>query len=585
MLDYQPNIVLSTQEYNVVGKRPVRPDGADKVTGKATYGADINLPGMLHGRVLRSPHAHARIKSLDTSRAAAHPGVKAVITGADLIQPSGRASELVEGAMVNMRFMSNNVMATDKVLYKGHAVAAVAATSPHLAEEALSLIDVEYEVLPPVMDAKDAMKKDAPLIHERLAAMSTASIRAGGVLDDDDTSTGTNIANHFEFRLGDLEEGFQQADVIVERDAHTVAVHQGYIEPHTGTAMWHADGNLTIWSSSQGHFMVRESTARLVGVPISKVKAIPMEIGGGFGAKLAIYCEPLAALLARKADAPVKVTMNRTEVFEASGPTSGTNVRVKLGATKDGKLTAAEAHLIFEAGAFPGSPVPGGAQCIMGAYDIPNTFIEGYDIVVNRPKTSAYRAPGSPAAAFSMEGAMDEMAEKLGMDPIEFRLLNSAKEGTRRATGPLMPKVGFIETLEAAKAHPHYSAKLEGPYRGRGVASGFWGNNTGPSSAVATITPDGVVNLAEGSPDIGGTRASVAQQLAEVLGIPFEDVRPQVADTDSIGFTSNTGGSGVTFKTGWACYTAAQDIKQQMLERAAKIWDVSLDDVEYVDGV
>jgi len=585
MLDYQPNIVLSTQEYNVVGKRPIRPDGADKVTGKAMYGADINLPGMLHGQVLRSPHAHARIKSLNTSRAAAYPGVKAVITGADLVQPSGRASELVEGAMTNMRFLSNNVMATDKVLYKGHAVAAVAATSPHVAEEALSLIDVEYEVLPPVMDAKDAMNKDAPLIHERLAAMSTASIRAGGVLDDDDPSQGTNVANHFEFTLGDLEEGFKQADVIVERDAYTVAVHQGYIEPHTGTAMWHADGNLTIWSSSQGHFMVRENTARLVGVPISKVKAIPMEIGGGFGAKLAIYCEPLAALLAKKANAPVKVTMNRTEVFEASGPTSGTNVRVKLGATKDGKLTAAEAHLIFEAGAFPGSPVPGGAQCIMGAYDIPNAYIEGYDIVVNRPKTSAYRAPGSPAAAFAMEGAIDELAEKLGIDPIEFRLLNSAKEGTRRATGPLMPKVGFIETLEAAKAHPHYSAQLEGPYRGRGVASGFWGNNTGPSSAVATITPDGVVNLAEGSPDIGGTRASVAQQLAEVLGIPFEDVRPQVVDTDSIGFTSNTGGSGVTFKTGWACYTAAQDIKQQMLERAAKIWDVSLDDVEYVDGV
>ena len=585
MLDYQPNIVLSTQEYNVVGKRPIRPDGADKVTGKAMYGADINLPGMLHGRVLRSPHAHARIKSVDTSRAAAYPGVRAVITGAELIQPSGRASELVEGAMVNMRFMSNNVMATGKVLYKGHAVAAVAATSPHVAEQALSLIDVEYEVLPPVMDAKDAMNEDSPLLHERLAAMSTASIRAGGVLDDDDPSDGTNIANHFEFTLGDLEEGFKQADVIVERDASTVAVHQGYIEPHSGTAMWHADGNLTLWSSSQGHFMVRESTARLVGVPISKVKAIPMEIGGGFGAKLAIYCEPLAALLARKADAPVKVTMSRTEVFEATGPTSGTNVRVKLGATKDGKLTAAEAHLIFEAGAFPGSPVPGGAQCIMGAYDIPNAYIEGYDIVVNRPKTSAYRAPGSPAAAFAMEGAIDEMAEKLGMDPIEFRLLNSAKEGTRRATGPLMPKVGFIETLEAAKAHPHYSAKLEGPYRGRGVASGFWGNNTGPSSAIATITPDGVVNLAEGSPDIGGTRASVSQQLAEVLGIPFEDVRPQVADTDSIGFTSNTGGSGVTFKTGWACYTAAQDIKGQMLERAAKIWDVSLDDVEYVDGV
>jgi CO/xanthine dehydrogenase Mo-binding subunit len=585
MLDYKPNIVLSTQEYKVVGTRPIRPDGADKVTGKARYSADISLPGLLYGKILRSPHAHARIKKLDTSKAAALPGVKAVVTSADLIEPNGRASDLAEGAMVNYKFLSNNVLAKDKALYKGHAIAAVAAASAHVAEQALSLIEVEYEVLPPVLSAKEAMKEDAPLVHERLAAMNTPSIRAGGVLDDDDPNKGTNIANHFEFRLGDIEKGFQEADVIVDKETSTVAVHQGYIEPHSGTAMWHEDGSLTIWSSSQGHFTVRDYTARLMGIPVSKVKAIPMEIGGGFGAKLTIYMEPVAAALARKAGAPVKVTMSRTEVFEATGPTSGTNVRVKIGATKDGRITAAEARLIFEAGAFPGSPVPGGAQCIMGAYDIPNAYIEGYDVVVNRPKTSAYRAPGSPAAAFAMETAIDELCEKLGMDPIDFRLLNSSKEGTRRATGPIMPKVGFIETLEAAKAHPHYSAPLEGKYQGRGVASGFWGNNTGPSSAIATVNPDGTVNLTEGSPDIGGTRASVAQQLAEVLGIPVEDVNPHVADTDSIGFTSNTGGSGVTFKTGWAAYTAAQDIKQQMIKRAAKIWDVSVEDVEYENGV
>ena len=585
MLDYKPNIVLSNQEYNVVGTRPVRPDGADKVTGKAHYSADINLPGLLYGKVLRSPHAHARIKSIDTSRAAAHPGVRAVVTSADIQQPSGRASELAEGAMVNYKFLSNNVLADGKALYKGHAIAAVAAASAHAAEEALKLIAVDYEVLPPVMDAKEAMQPDAPLVHERLAGMTTAAIRAGGVLDDDDPQNGTNIANHFEFKLGDLDQGFKDADVIVEKETATVAVHQGYIEPHCGTAQWHEDGSLTIWSSSQGQFMVRDYTARLVGIPVSKVKAIPMEIGGGFGAKLTVYMEPVAALLARKAGAPVKMTMSRTEVFEATGPTSGTNIKVKLGATREGRITAAAATLIFEAGAFPGSPVPGGAQCMMSAYDIPNAYIEGYDVVVNRPKTSAYRAPGSPAAAFALETAIDEICEKIGMDPIDFRLLNSSKEGIRRATGPLMPKVGFVETLEAAKAHPHWSAPLNGPYRGRGVASGFWGNNTGPSSAVALVQPDGTVSLTEGSPDIGGTRASVSQQLAEVLGIAVENVNPQIADTDSIGFTSNTGGSGVTFKTGLAAYTAAQDIKQQMIERAAKIWDVSTDNVEYIDGV
>ncbi|MGE3538240.1 MAG: xanthine dehydrogenase family protein molybdopterin-binding subunit [Candidatus Tectimicrobiota bacterium] len=584
MRPYEPNMVLSTQEYNVVGKRPVRHDGADKVTGKARYGADITLPGMLYGKVLRSPHAHARITSINTSKAEAYPGVRAVITSADMQKPSGRASELAEGAMVNFRFLSNNLLAEDKVLYKGHAVAAVAAASIHVAEEALKLIEVEYEVLPPVLTAEDAMQPGAPLLHERLAAMHTSRTRAGGVLDEDDASAGTNIANHFDFRLGDVEQGFQEAEIIVEKEVATVAVHQGYIEPHCGTAMWHEDGNLTVWSSSQGHFMVRDYTSRLVGIPVSKVTAIPMEIGGGFGAKLTVYMEPLAALLAKKAGAPVKVAMSRTEVFEATGPTSGTKIRVKLGATKDGRLTAASARLIFEAGAFPGSPVPGGAQCMMSAYDIPNAYIEGFDVVVNRPKSAAYRAPGSPAAAFAMETAIDELCEKLGMDPIEFRLLNSSKEGVRRATGPLMPKVGFIEVLEAAKNHPHYDTPLAGPYRGRGVASGFWGNNSGPSSAVALVLPDGTVSLTEGSPDIGGTRTSVSQQLAEVLGIPIEEVKPHIADTDSIGFTSNTGGSGVTFKTGMAAYTAAQDIKRQMLERVAKVWEVSPEDLEYVNG-
>ncbi len=585
MLDYKPNVVLSNKEYNVVGSRPIRHDGADKVTGRARYGADISMPGMLFGKILRSPHAHARIKSIDTSRAEALPGVKAIVTSDEMAQPSGNIVDLAEGALANARFMSNNILARDKVLYKGHAVAGVAATNSHIAEEALALIDVDYEVLPPIMDVMDAIKDDAPLVHERLANQYNAASRAGGTRSEDDAEKSTNIANRFEHKLGDLDKGFQEADVIVEKEVSTTAVHQGYIEPHSATAMWHRDGNLTVWSSSQGHFSVRENTARMLQIPVSKVKAIPMEIGGGFGAKLAVYLEPVAALLARKTGNPVKVTMSRTEVFEGTGPTSGTNIKVKLGATRDGRLVAAEAHLYFEAGAFPGSPVPGGAQCMMAAYDIPNAYIEGFDVVVNRPKTAAYRAPGSPAAAFAMETAIDELCEKLEMDPLEFRLLNSAKEGTRRVTGPLMPFVGFVATLEAAKSHPHYNTPLDGPFRGRGVATGFWGNGTGPSCATATVNPDGTVNLIEGSPDIGGTRASVSQQLAEVLGILAEDVKPQVGDTDTIGFTSNTGGSGVTFKTGWACYEAALDIKQQMIARAARIWEVSPDDVEFSGGI
>ncbi len=585
MLDYKPNIVLATGDYKVVGTRPIRHDGADKVTGQAKYGADIILPGLLHGKILRSPHAHARIKSIDTSKAEAAPGVHAVVTSADWEQPTGKVEDLAEGSIHNLRFMSNNILAYGKVLYKGHAVAAVAAANPHQAEEALALIEVDYEVLTPVHNFREAMKEGAPLLHERLETLSDPGLRAGGYKSDEDTAMGSNVANHFEFRVGDVEKGFQEADVIVEKETNTAAVHQGYIEPHTGTAMWQPDGSLTVWSSTQGHFNARDLLSRLLNMPVSKIKVIPMEIGGGFGAKGILYSEPVAALLAGKAGRPVKVTMSRTEVFEASGPTSATNIKIKVGATNNGKLVAGEAHLIYESGAFPGSPVPGGCNCIMGPYDIPNTYLEGSDVLVNHPKSAAYRAPGAPAAAFAMETAIDELCEKLGMDPLEFRLLNSAKEGTRRATGPLMPKVGLVETVQAAKDHPHYGTPLEGPYRGRGVASGFWGNGTGPASAMAMVNTDGTVSLVEGSADLSGTRVAFAQQLAEVLGIPAEEIKPTVGDTESIGFTSNSGGSGATFKSGWAVYEAGQDVKRQMIQRAAKIWDIPEEDVEYTDGV
>ena len=601
------NIVLSTQEYTVVGTRPIRHDGTDKVTGRAQYGADIKLPGLLYGKVLRSPHAHARIKSIDASRALALPGVKAVVTSAELPQPSGQAADLGEGAMTNPRFLSNNCLAGDKALYRGHAVAAVAATSPHIAELALSLIDVDYEVLPSVTNVRDAMKEDAPVLHERLATLSNLNMRPGGLRSEDDTGKASNIANQFVFELGDLEQGFKEADVVVEREFNTQSVHQGYIEPHSATAHWNADGNLTIWCSSQGHFNIRDQTAMVLGIPVSKVKVIPMEIGGGFGGKTLIYLEPVASLLSKKTGHPVKVNMSRTEVFEGTGPTSGGYMWVKMGATKDGRITAAEAYLAYEAGAFPGSPVNPGAQCIFGPYDIANARVEGYDVVSNKPKTAAYRAPGAPAAAFAAETVIDEICEKIGVDPLEFRLLNGAKEGTRRVSGPRFPRIGYLETVQATKEHEHYSAPLylphtskssldgsdqletktavQGKKRGRGVASGFWFNGTGPSCATASVNPDGTVSLVEGSPDIGGTRVAVAMQLAEVLGIAAEDVRPSVGDTDSVGWTSMTGGSAVAFKTGWASYEAAQDIQRQMIERVAKIWDISPDNVQYSSGV
>ena len=585
MLDYKPNMVLSNEEFNSVGKTPIRHDGADKVTGRAKYGADTKLAGMLYGKILRSPHAHAVIKSVDSSAAEALPGVYAVVTSADWPETSMKLTDLAEGSIHNLGFLSMNVLARGKALFKGHPVAAVAAVSPHVAEQAMALIKVDYDVLKPVLTAEEAMKPDAPILHDRLAAVSSPALRPGGLLEDDAESMQTNISNKFEFNLGDVEQGFKDADIIVEKETTTQAVHQGYIEPQAGVAHWQSDGNVTVWSSSQGQFTVRDQTARFLGIPVSRVKAIPMEIGGGFGAKGITYVEPVAALLSRKSGRPVKVQLTRTEVFEGTGPTSGTKIKVKLGATKDGKLIAGEAELIYEAGAFPGSPVGAAVQCMMGQYDIPNGHLTAIDVVINRPKAAAYRAPGAPAAAFCMETALDELAEKLGMDPLEFRLMNSGKEGSRRVTGPVNPLVGYIETLQAAKDHQHYNTKLDGKLQGRGVASGFWGNNSGPASAVAVVNSDGTVSLTEGSPDIGGSRVAMAMQFAEVLDIPVEDVKPQVGDTDSIGFTSNTGGSSVTFKTGWACYNAAQSVKQQMVDRAAKIWEIPSDDVEYKEAI
>ena len=578
-------VVLSNQEFNVVGTRPIRHDGNDKVTGRARYSADITLPRLLHGKILRSPHAHARIKSIDASRALALPGVEAVVTAADFSQPRGRIADLGEGAMANPKWISNNCLASEKALYKGHAVAAIAATSLHLAEHAISLIDVDYEVLQGVTDVLEAMKDDAPVLHERLANLENANIRPGGLRDDDDTEKATNISNHFFFELGDTDQGFKDADIVVEREFRTATVHQGYIEPHSATAMWGEDGKLTIWCSSQGHFQIRDLTGLVLGVPVSQIKVIPMEIGGGFGGKTVIYLEPVAAVLSKKTGRPVKVSMGRAEVFEATGPTSGSYIRVKIGANKEGMITAADITMMYEAGGFPGSPINQACQCVMTPYNIANGRIEGYDVVVNKPKAAAYRAPGVPAAAFAAESVIDEICEKLGMDPLEFRAKNGTQEGSRRIPGPVLQKVGYLETLAAAMDTEHYKTPLEGPNRGRGVAAGFWFNGTGPACATASVNADGTVSLIEGSPDIGGSRASMAMQVAEVLGLPAEDVHPTIGDTDSVGYTSLSAGSGATFKSGWACYEAATDIKHQLIQRAARIWDVSPDDVEYTDGV
>ncbi len=565
-------------DYKVVGKSPIRHDGLDKVTGRAVYGGDVKVPGLIWGDVIRSPHAHARIKSIDTSAAEAMDGVFAVLTHADF--PVADEREISAGEdVVNLKRDQANVMADDKVHYTGHVVAAVAAIDRNTAQEAANKIKVEYDVLTNVSDVDTAMAEDAPIILESLV---------GDHLGEDVPNT--NIAKVFRHEFGDLEQAFDRSDLVIERTFSLSMIHQGYIEPHNATAVWAEDGNITVWSSTQGSFGVRAQTAGMIGVPESRVKVNYVEIGGGFGGKTKVYLAPIAALLSRKSGGrPVKLVMERTAVFEATGPAPGGKIRMKIGVTKEGKVTAADTDLIFESGGYPGSAVGAAAICVFACYNWPASRITGYDVLVNKPKSAAYRAPGSPQASFAIESVVDEICEEMGFDRIQFRLDNAAREGTRRGDGVQFPRVGLEECLIATRDSDHWNSPLgdapAGKARGRGIATAYWMNGGGKSTCDLMLQDDGTVMMNEGSADIGGTRASIAMQAAEVLGIPAEDVHPSIPDTDSIGFTGVTGGSRTTYATGLAAYNAAHKLVDELKDRLANLWETEVDKIDFADGM
>jgi CO/xanthine dehydrogenase Mo-binding subunit len=563
---------IAPTRFKWVGTRPIRPDGVPKVTGRAMYGADFATAGTLYGKVIRSPHAHARIRSIDSSKAEALPGVKAVVTAKDFPE---QKFEYVgpERVAQNLWHITRNVMAREKALYEGHPVAAIAAISKSVAEDAAALLEIDYELLPHVIDVDEAMKPDAPLLFED---MITRGVEPA-------PTKPSNISKRLEFQIGDLEQGFAEADVVVEKEFKTAAVHQAYIEPHACAARVDADGQTDIWTATQGHFGVRALTARLLGMPVGLVRVTPSEIGGGFGGKIPVYLEPIAAALSKKTGRAVKITMSREETFKATGPTSGSSMWVKIGVKKDGTITAAEGVFKFQAGAFPGSPVMNGCLCAFSPYNIANARTVGYDVVSNRPKASAYRAPGSPISAFAVESVLDILAKKIGIDPLQLRLKNAARPGTTMIYGPKMSHGGYAETVEALLNHPAYQAPL-GPNQGRGVASGYWFNGAGESSATVQVNEDGTVIVSSGSVDIGGSRASMALMAAETLGVDYSQVRSLVADTSSVGFTNPTGGSRVTFATGMAVTEASKKIVDELRARAAMIWDVDVEGVVWEDG-
>ena len=554
-----------TQQFKSVGTRPLRPDGVDKVTGRARYGADFNMPGQLVARVLRSSHAHARIVSIDTSKAEAVKGVKAVVTADDL-------PDLSDGDAALFAVL-DNCMAREKAKYDGHAVAAVAAIDEHAAKAALKLIEVEYEVLPHVVDVDAALLADAPLIDN--------SIRTSGV--EPAPTTASNLANVSEFGHGDVDKGFALADVIVERSYKTEQTHQGYIEPHACVASCNPDGSADLWVCTQGHFVYRQTCADLLGLEVSKLRVTSSEIGGGFGGKTHVWAEPVALALSRKAGRPVKLVMSREEVFRASGPTSATSIDVKIGATEDGKITAATADLRYTSGPYADMWAELGAMTSFACYDLENVKTKGYEVVVNRPKVAAYRAPSAPMAAFAVESAIDELAQQIGMDAVELRIKNVAKEGTKSSYGPVYGPIGIGPTLEAAQSHPHMSAPL-GENQGRGMACGFWFNFGGQTCTDLNINADGTVTLAVGTVDVGGSRASLSLIAAEELGIAYSDVKAVVADTATLGYNDMTDGSRGTFSSSMATISSARNAIEVMRQRAAEMWEIPVDDVYWEDG-
>ena len=558
-----------------IGKRVEKVDALERVTGKAAFGADIHLPGMLHGKVLRSPHPHARIKCIDASKALALKGVEAVVTADDL-PPMDTAGGTVGGELlVSLLDLRKMTIAHEKALYDGHSIAAVAATTPDVAEQALELIDVEYEVLPPVEDLVEAMGPDAPLLHEDLYT-KTLGERA---------SKPSNIAMYTESSRGDVDHGFSEADLVHETTYSTKMVHQGYLEPTTAVAWVQADGKATVWSSTQGTFGIRRSLSQLLDFPLHKINIVPMEIGGAFGGKIYAILEPLAMLLSKKTLRPVKMVMNRAEVFRATGPGSPMHAVVKTGTNKDGTLTACYAKIIMDAGAFPGAPVGGASVVSFGPYKVDNLKIEGYDVVTNKPRVQAYRAPGGTPIAFAVESHMDEVAEKLGIDPLKFRIINAPEEGDKGTNDQPYNRIGIKEVLNRISEHSCWTTPLEpGPHRGRGLALGYWQGATLTSSASVIVNSDATITMLSGQVDLTGTRTTMQQIVAEEMQVLIENVNVRVGDTESTSYTDLSAGSRTAYSLGTAVHEACKDAISSLKVHAAAQFQVDSSEVEYSQG-
>ena len=565
-------------DYAYLGKPRKLIDGQEKVTGHTRFTADLRLPRMVHARPVLSPYAHAGILSINTTAAAAMPGVIAVLTAADL--PT-------RDRVITSR--NSAVLAKEEVLWRGQPVAVVVAETEAAAHDAVDFVDVNYDPRPVVADALSAMSPDAPTVWPRGLPREESDLTAvhtnEGVGKNGANALPNNVHGRGEFARGDIAAGFAAADLILEHTYHTSMVHQGYLEPHACVADPDPLGRgVTIYTSTQGQFLVREEVARLLSLPESSVRVVPQTVGGAFGAKYGIV-EPLTAAVALAVGLPTRLVFTRSEDFLATTPSPAITITLKTGVQRDGTLTALQARVVLDNGVF--SFRLGGivAALLGGYYKWPNLRIECLEVSTHKPQIGAYRAPGAPHATFAVESQMDEMAAALSLDPLAFRLQNVAEEGDLSGTGRPWPNIGLRRCLEELAQHPAWRERAaKGPDEGVGLAVGGWPSAVEPSSAICRVDNDGTVSIQVGTVDISGVNSSFVLVAAEILGVHPDQVRLIQGDTSSGPFGAASGGSQVTYAMSGAVAAAAEAAKQKLIKIAAEEFEAAAADIELAEG-
>jgi CO/xanthine dehydrogenase Mo-binding subunit len=573
----------TTRDVKGVGVSIPRPDGPEKVTGRVQYVADIQPKGLLHAKLLRSPHAHAKIVSIDTSAAKALPGVRAVLTAKDIPHLKKKAPT-----------RAHAVLAIDRAVFMGQPVAAVAADEPSIAEEALDLIKVEYEVLAASIDPLKAMLPGAPPVADAGTEADTSEALAHSavaIAKSEAPAKAVNISQQARLTRGDPAKGFAESDHILEKTYRVPMVHQGYLEPHAVLAEWDRNGLLTLWASTQGSFNTRSEVADVLGIPENQIRVIPVECGGGFGGKIRALCEPITAVLAQVTKRPVRYVMTRREELQAGMPAPQVIIKLKTGVKRDGTLMALDAETVIDSGAFSGAVLAVSAVFLGSMYKWPSFDVRGFEVLTHKPSVAAYRAPVAPQTIFAIESQMEQIARDLDLDSVEFRMRHLIQEGDPMVNGQPWQNNGAKQVLSRIADHPHWKTRKQwvtagknGKRRGVGLALGGWLGGLQPTGATVRLNPDGSLAVLTGQVDIAGTNISLAQIAASAYGVDTDLVRITTGDTDTAPMTGLSAGSKTIYTVGAAVLQAAEDARRQTFEIAAAELEASIHDLELVDG-